>query len=199
MPAVPLLEGITNFKGKSQPAGSQVPYKLPPARYIANTEMGAALTALTGVADRLELSPWICPYDMSVDRLGALVSTGVAATNIKLLIYSADVNGRPLNKLLETANIASTSTAFAPSAALSIKLNKGQLYWVGVRHSGIAQLNAIPLAAASALDWGTTPTSAPNTLIRRSLTFAFAAPSPFVWVATEAVAATPAAVFFRLA
>ncbi|MGZ3305957.1 MAG: DUF2793 domain-containing protein, partial [Asticcacaulis sp.] len=57
-------------------------------RYVLNHASAASPVAvLTGVADRMEIAPWLPTFDHAVDQLGVNVTTGVAGAKAKLVIY----------------------------------------------------------------------------------------------------------------
>lgn len=178
--------------------GANVPYNPGSGRYIATGPHGGTLTTVGGGANRMEIAPWICPINITTDRLGLLVSTGVASANAKVIIYAADANGRPTTLLYESGDIDCSSITFA-SVAKAVTLTAGTLYYIGVRHSSTATLNAFQPYMVPSLDWGTTPTASALKVFRRTLTYATAAPNPWGFDANEATAASPNAIFLRVA
>ncbi|MGZ3306261.1 MAG: hypothetical protein ACXU8U_10420, partial [Asticcacaulis sp.] len=168
-------------------------------RYVLNHANAASPTAvLTGVADRMEIAPWVPAFDHAVDQLGVNVTTGVAGAKAKLVIYDADAMGRPGSLLIETADIGCAAAGPA-TAAVSLTFRRGRQYWLGVRHSSTASLSAHADDSVPAIDGGGSISLTVNTLLRRSLSYATAAPANWAYSAGEAVSDTPLAVFIRLA
>lgn len=176
-----------------------LPFKAGSTRYIGNSPNSATLTTLAGVANRIDLAPWICPVDITTDLLGTLCSTLVASAQGKIVVYDSDANGLPNALLLETGTLDFGSTGFK-SVAGALSFVKDAIYWLGIRHSSTATLNTHQTYTMPSLDWGTTPTSASALkVLRRTVTFATAAPNPWTFSAAEATAATPPAIFLRQA
>jgi hypothetical protein len=146
--------------------------------FIANAKTGVANTTQVGAVDAERISPWLCPYNINIDQLGVSVSTLLAGSNLKVTIYNSDDNGRPSTLVAESANIsgAATGTFFA---TVSVSLQKGKLYWIGVRYSGTVTIRAVAQAGSTLLSVtnAATPALQP-TLIR---TLAFATPAT-TWV-----------------
>ena len=190
--------GPAGAPGSIGPAGSHgsVPYKIPAARWQINSPFMTTLTTLAGAANRIDLMPWLCPFSMTADQLGALCSTAVAASTIKILAYASDANGYPSTKLFETATLDTATVGFK-SIAQAFTFVAGTLYWLGVRHSSTSTLNAHQPYTCPTLCFPAAPTSAAPKILRRVLTFATAAPSPWGFVAAEVTAATPSALFIR--
>lgn len=173
-----------------------VPYKIEAGRYTSNGSIAAAATTTAGAANRMEICPWVCPADITVDQFAMNVTTGVASALGKVVVYSSDVNGRPDALLLETGTLDFSSTGQKTvSAALTLRRNT--LYYIGVRYSSTATVSAHPLYVTPCL--GHQVAALPAKGLRRTLTFATAAPSTWGYLATEENASVQPIVWMRAA
>jgi hypothetical protein len=143
--------------------------------YAANSQNATALGTQAQVADRTIIAPFVAAYAMTIDQMGASVSTLLAASNAKFVIFDADSNGRPAAILRESGNIDCSTTGTKLVAITPLALTAGATYWIGVRTSGTFTLRTLAAGALPALDYtaGTTP-AARQTLIRTQ-TYATAA------------------------
>lgn len=173
-------------------------FKAPSTFWISQSEGGTTLTTLVGAANRIDLMPFRAPYDFTTDSLGVLCATGVASAQGKIQIYACDANGRPDALILETG-VLDFGTAGFKSIATAFSFAKGMRYFLGVRHSSTATLNAEQIYAVPTLHFPGTPTTSPLKLLRRTLAFANPAPATWGYIAAEAVSAAPTAVFMRIA
>lgn len=155
---------------------------------------------LAGAANRIELSPVIFPVNFTVDQINARCTTGVAATNVKLVVYASGNDGYPAGLIKETASLSTATTNTTQSEAWSYTFLAGRIYWVGIRHSGAPTMRAIPVAGTPSL--GIVDATATNhyTTLRRTLTYATAATDPWSFVAGDRTAnVAPTAIRFRAA
>jgi Protein of unknown function (DUF2793) len=177
--------------------GGGLPYRTSSARWHINSPNTTTLTTLAGVANRIDLAPWVCPIDVSVDQFGVLCSTAVAAAQGKIVCYAADADGRPTTLLFETAVLDFSTVGFKAAAQVQSFL-RGGVYWLGLRHSSTATVNAHQPYCSPVLGYPATPTTAANKLLRRTLAFATAAPASWGWTATEETAANVPAIFMEM-
>lgn len=168
-------------------------------QYVDQALTALAATTLAGAANRIELYPYIPQVSFSIDRISCYVTTGVAAAQVKLVIYDSDANGYPGALLYESAALAAATTNAIAEATMSQAFVAGHIYWVGVRHSSTSTLRAIALGAAPA--FGTSSTgNAYYTVLRRTLTFATAATNPWAFLNADRVAGiAPTAIKMRVA
>lgn len=158
-------------------------------RYAENRFNANSTSTLVGVANRIDLVPWMVPYTYDIDQFGVEVSTLIASALGKVVIYSADAEGKPDALLYESGNLDFGSTGYK-FANPGITLQAGTLYWFGIRESSTATLrrfggaDAIVIGRSSGA--GTQTTS--FTMIRRTVTFANPAPDPWVHNNSEYVA-----------
>jgi hypothetical protein len=175
-----------------------VSYKTATGRWHTNSPDTTTLTTTAGVANRVEVAPWSCPFDMVADQIGVLCSTAVAAAQGKVVCYNSDADGRPNTLLFETTTLDFSTTGFK-SLPQTVNMVRGGLYWFGLRYSSTAAVNAHQPYNSPVLGFASPPTSTVNKMLRRILTFATAAPVNWGWVATEEAAGNVPAVFLRLA
>lgn len=186
------LNTISNFASPN--AGGVVV-----GQYYDNCFQGSASGTLIGAANRIELAPYYTSVNLPIDRIGCSVSTGVAASTFKIVIYSSGTDGWPNLRLYESADLSGVSAVFA-EATLAFTFSSGVQYWVGVRHSSTCTLRTVALA--SAVNLGLTSNVAANyaTVLRRTLAYATPATSPWVFTNTDRVAnITPPSIRFRAA
>ena len=105
----------------------EVPSLVPDAgRYFtANTTPGTTTTTLAGVADRMNIYPFIPKFDFTADQLGINVTTAVASSNAKIVVYDSDINGRPDQRITETGNLDCSSTGAKTASGLD-RIQEGQ-------------------------------------------------------------------------
>ena len=92
--------------------------------------------------------------------------------------------------ILETATL-DFSVVAAPGATVSLSLRKGVTYWFSIRHNSTAALSSWPATATPDLTTNSISTQ-PRKLLRRTVTFATGAPSPWTYVSTEVTAVATA-------
>ena len=177
--------------------GAAVPYKTAAARWHVNSADTTTLTTLAGVANRFEIAPWVAPLDFNIDQVGALCSVAVAAAQGKIVCYASDADGRPDALLFETGTLDFATVGFK-SIAQNFSFGRGVLYWLGLRHSSTATVNAHQPYCSPVLGFPNPPTTTANKILRRTLTFATAAPATWVWTATEEAASNVPALFMEV-
>lgn len=168
-------------------------------QYYDNSFQGTASSTLAGAANQIDLAPYYTSVTLPIDQIGAAVSTAVASSQFKIVIYDADASGWPNNLLYETAALSSAATGYF-SETLSFTFQSGRIYWLGIRKSSTATFRTINVS--SAVNFGLTSSSASNyaTILRRTVTFANAAPDPWVFTNTDRTAnITPPSIRFRAA
>jgi hypothetical protein len=178
--------------------GNAIPFKTGVGRWQTNSVDTTTLTTLAGAANRMDLAPWLCPHDVAVDQMGALCSTAVAASLGKICCYSSDVDGRPSTLLFETTTLDFGAVGFKQVAQV-FGFQRGALYWLGLRHSSTATVNAHQTYCSPTLGFPAIPTTAASKVLRRTLTFATAAPATWGYAAAEETAANVPALFMRIA
>lgn len=168
-------------------------------QYYDNSFQGTASATLAGAANRIDLAPYYTSATFSIDRIGCGVSTSVAGALFKIVIYSTNAVGWPDTLLYESGDLSGATVAFA-EATLSFTFQSDVQYWVGVRHSSTCTLRTINVS--SAVNLGLTSNNATSyaTVLRRTLTYATPATSPWNFVNSDRVAnVTPPSIRFRAA
>jgi Protein of unknown function (DUF2793) len=181
-------------------ADQDVPWIAPAAGDYALTTSGAggaATGVLAGAAGRIDLFPFIPRDDITVDRLSVNVTTLIAAALGKIVLYAADATGRPASLILETGDL-DFSTVGLKEATVAQTLRRGITYWIGIRHSSTAILSAWASTATPDLNGGTPVTTA-RKVLRRTLTYATAAPGTWGYLSSETNAGPGAAIWLRAA
>jgi hypothetical protein len=131
--------------------------------------------------------------DVAIRGMALLVTTAVAASVAKFVVYDCDSNGRPNARMLETADV-DCSTIGAKTASASLTLRSGLTYWLGVRANGTAALATWAGSAAPDINGGT-PTATARKSVLRTLAHTTAAPAAWVWAGAEVTAASPWAIW----
>lgn len=181
-------------------AQQEVPWLTPDSgEFMMTTICGTgASAALTGVANRTELYPFMARKSLTINGLGMHCLTAVAAAQAKLLVYESDALGRPASILLET-DVVDLSTTGNKSVAVSLFLRRGLTYWLGIRHSSTATVSAWTAQSTPDINGGSTLVAAARKVLRRTL--AFGTPAPAVWGfdSSEIASANPPAIWLRMA
>jgi hypothetical protein len=158
---------------------------------------GAATGAFAGAANQFDLYPFSPRADVTLDRLGINCTVAVASALAKIAVYASDANGRPDQRLTETGDL-DCSTTGAKLATVSLTLRRGTVYWIGVRHSATATLSSWAALATPDINGGTIVTTA-RKVLRRTLTYATAAPTSWGFLSSEINAGPATAVWLRAA
>jgi hypothetical protein len=174
--------------------------KMISGQYYDNSFRSSASSSLIGAADRIELAPYFNSDSIIIDKIGCSVATGMVNSFFKIVIYSSILStGLPGSKLYESVDLSGANSEFV-EATLNFTFKSETQYWVGVRHSGICTLRSIPVASALNLGLSSSNAANYNTVLRRSLAFATAAPSSWNFLNTDLLAnVTPPSIRFRVA
>jgi hypothetical protein len=186
------LDGVTRIL-----APDAIPFVAPTSGDYVLTTIGAggATGTLAGAADRVDLFPFIPRADLSIDRLAVNVTTAVAASLGKIVLYASNASGQPAGLLTETGSL-DFSTIGVKEATVALTLRKGVTYWIGVRHNSTATLSAWAAAATPDLTVNA-PTTQYRKVLRRTVTFATAAPNPWSYVSSETANAVATAIWLQ--
>lgn len=160
--------GAANYDGYTQ----MVPAS---GVFVGNNQNATALGTQAQVANRTVIAPFVSAYDMTIDQLGISVSTLLASSNCKAVIYSSDSSGRPTTILRETANIGCATTGTKFSSITSLTLTAGTTYWIGVRSSGTQTLRTLAVGSLPALSYTNAATPVAQQVLIKTETFASAA------------------------
>ena len=181
-------------------ADTDIPWLAPVAGDFVLTTCGtggAATGTLAGAASRFDLFPFSPRADIAFDRLAISVTTAVVAALAKIALYASDANGRPDQLLTETGDL-DCGTIGNKLATVALTLRRGTVYWIGVRHSSTATLSAWASTATPDINGGTIATTA-RKVLRRTLTYATAAPASWGFASSEISAGPASAVWLRAA
>ena len=160
--------------------------------YIDAGVIAAALTTLAGVADRFDVVPIDFARDLTFVSLDIEVTTALAGSNAKVLIYDTAADGAPGNLVVESGDISCATTG-VKSFAYALSVTRGQRLWIGIRTSSTQTLRSIAPGQMRTLGRASSTASSANVL-RRSLAFASAAPASYV--ATSADYSGPSTVLW---
>jgi hypothetical protein len=156
-------------------------------QYYDNSLHPAAPSALTGAANQFDLSPFYSSTDLPIDRIGCVVSTGVAGALFKILIYGSNAAGWPDAKLYESADLSAATAAFS-EAVLNFTFLANTRYWIGIGKSSTASFRALPLTNCPNLGLLSNSAASYATILRRNLTYASSAPASWAFVNADRAA-----------
>lgn len=151
-------------------------------QYIDPMMVPAAAVTVAGVADRFELQIYVPPRDITLASFGVNVTTGAGSSNMKAGIYLSGADGLPAGLVVESGNLDTSGTGYVAHTYTGT-LRRGLPYWLFTRSSGTPTVTGINPAQSRAIT-RTGPANQAAHSIRKSLTFATAAPDPFGSVAS---------------
>lgn len=178
-----------------------IPILIPPAGEMILTTTGAGGTtasSLAGAAGRLDLFPFQPRADLSTDRVFVNCTTAVAGALARVVLYTADPNGRPDALILESDDL-DLSTTGAESAIVTLSLRQGRTVWLGIRHSSTATLSAWAATATPDLNGGTAPVTSARKVLRRTHGWPTPAPAQWAWNPAEISSGLATAIWLRQA
>lgn len=161
---------------------------------------GSAPGTSAGVADRMDIYLWRPAHTMQLNVGWINTTTLLAGSSCKIVLYGADANGNPSNLLWES-NPISCAAAGAASDTLSspVTVVGGQLYYPGIRFSGTQAISSWQYTAIPDIHGGTAFSTIARKTLRRSLTYATAAPAAWGYTSSEIANGGAAAIQFRVA
>lgn len=154
--------------------GLAMPMKPAAGVFIGPATSGGSLGTIAQAANRNTIAPFCPAFDLTIDQVAISVSTAVASSLAKVVIYSADADGRPSTILAESADI-DCSTTGTKTTALSLSFTAGRIYWIGVRSSSTQTLRNLPAAAFPVLSYTSAATPAIQCVLAKTETYASAA------------------------
>jgi len=181
-------------------AQSDIATLIPPVGELIMTVTGSgggSIGTLTGAAGRVDLFPYVARADALIDRLIVNCTTLAAGALGKIVVYSADASGRPDALVLETGDLDLGSLG-TKSATVSWTQRQGRTYWIGFRNSATATISAWGLSATPDLNGGTAIATTARKVLRRTSTYATAAPTTWGYLGTEINAAQAPAIWLRV-
>lgn len=155
---------------------------------------------LAGVANRLDLSPFYAPFDLTVDQIGVACSTGVASAVGRCVVYASGTDNWPAARLFYGAADLGFATTGYKAHTLStpyFTFAANTLYWVGIHQSSTATLRTGSLSGSPNL--GVNGSNGTNyfNILRRSVTYASGAPDPWSFVAGDRANGLPVSIRMR--
>lgn len=172
---------LASLEGKPGPAGPVAVHfidpGLPAGTFVTNAVNSTSLTAVAGLAGRLELAPFIPSRTITVNRLSVEVTTGVASAQARVGIY-ADADGIPGELLTGQGSLLDCATTGAKTSDIAggLVLEAGAKYWLAIHSSSTATLRAIAVGALMPLGLPETGTGH-NTTRRVTAPFASGLPT----------------------
>lgn len=167
--------------------------------WYTSPRAGTALAGTVLVANRIYAMPFICPKAITLDQIGAYVST-LSTTTARLGIYTDNGNCYPGNLLIDAGTIDVTATG-AKKIAISQALAANTLYWLVIVCAATPAIYCIPVAGVinilghpaalgtaqhaglyATLTYGVLP----GTFLTAGLTMITAAPIPAIFVRLSA-------------
>lgn len=165
--------------------------------YFTNQISGGALGTQSQAANSLRICPFQVNYGVTIDQVGVSVSTAVAASFVRVVVYDADEFGRPTTLLAQSGDI-DASTAGTKLVSLSFTFVAGKRYWVGTHANGTCTLRAVSTASTLVLAVDTSATPSQRYNLLRTVTFGSADNWP-AYANTQLSNTTPALVLMRVA
>lgn len=178
-----------------------MPWLTPPSGELVLTTNGASSGnngSGAGAAGRIDLFPFTPRADLTIDRLVAQCVTAVAGALGRIVLYTADANGRPDALLHESADLDLATTG-TKTAAIAITLRQGRVIWLGLRHSSTATVSNWAASATPDINGGTLPATTPRKVLRRTVAWGSAAPAVWAFTSAEINAASAPAIWLRMA
>jgi hypothetical protein len=168
--------------------------------YYDNAFHGTASATLAGAANRIDMAPFFTSQRLRIDEIGVSVATAVASALGKIVIYGSGPTGWPTVLLYEGSSNLDFGTVGYKFHSLDFTFDAGRQYWLGVRSSSTATLRTLTLG--SAINLGVNGSNGANyfSILRRTITYANAAPNPWDFVTSDLVAnVTPPSIRMRAA
>lgn len=170
-------------------------------QYYDNAFHGTASPTLAPGANQITLVPFITSRRFRIDQIGVAVTVPSSGALGKCVIYGSDANGWPDELLYEGGSDLDLSGSGYKSHSLDLTFDAGRQYWLGLRTNqsgpGVRSINV-----GAAVNLGVNGSEGANyfTVLRRTVTYANAAPDPWAFVAGDRVAAvTPPSIRMRAA
>lgn len=164
--------------------------------WFTSPRAGTALAGTALAAARMYAMPFISPRAITLDQIGAYVST-LSTTTARLGIYSDNGNCYPGSLLLDAGTIDVTSTG-AKKIAINQALAANTLYWLVIVCAATPAIYCIPVAAViSILGTSNALGTAQNAGLYVAQTYG-ALPGTFPASPTMIAAAPIPAIFVRL-
>jgi hypothetical protein len=119
---------------------------------LPGLQLATALTTRAGATGELTVGPVKLPINITPAAIGIAVSTAVANTRFRIVLYDSTASGWPSTQIWQSHDFSgSTPTGLRSTTGSMPTLTGGIVYWVGIHHSGNCTLRAIPLGSAFAI------------------------------------------------
>jgi hypothetical protein len=100
--------------------------------FDGNMVAGSALTANT-----IALYPFIVRRNVTVNNLGARVTTVAASSNVQLAVYGSDSSNEVTGTALAaTGNLSGATATSVNGSVTAFTMQAGQIYWMAINSSG---------------------------------------------------------------
>jgi hypothetical protein len=156
--------------------GIHVPHVPPSGSYVIPSVASLALATIAGAAGRIDFYPFVPAKTFTIDRLALEVTTLIAASQLKIGIYS-DLAGIPDALLLGTGNLDGASTGVKFEAA-AFTFVAGTPYWLAVHFSATTTVRGIAVGGLIQLAYPAAGGTALSTVRRATVTYASGLPNP---------------------
>lgn len=197
-----ILQALDVFQSTSPPLMAASPnfnFYMPGIYYDASFMGTLNSPTYLGVANALDLLPFFVTRDLNVTEFTVGVTTGVAATNARVVIYEANDNSVPGRKVYESVDLSTATSTTAPAIAASFTFLANKLYWIGTHCSGAPNLRGVRDYAVMPLGFSTGGVLVTgNLMLRRSVTYG-SAPAAYNFTTADLATATPPSVRFKVA
>lgn len=166
--------------------------------YTSNGASNGGMSGSNTATNTIRLYAFSPAKDVTVDGVAIIVASGSAGNNVKAVVYASDSNGRPDALLAESGNMATDSMGTKTASITSLSLVAGNTYWVGIRATATISIQALASSGVPDINGGSPAASLRKTLAR-TLTYATAAPDPWVWSSAEIGAGAAHHVWLKVA
>ena len=156
--------------------GIHVPHVPPSGNYVIPSVASLALATVGGAAGRIDFYPFVPSKTFTIDRLALEVTTLIAASQLKIGIYS-DLAGIPDALLLGTGDLDGASTG-VKFGAVAFTFVAGTPYWLAVHFSANTTVRGIAVGGLIQLAYPAAGGTALSTVRRATVTYASGLPNP---------------------
>jgi hypothetical protein len=176
------------------------PFVRPPTNGYVMTSRQMTATAPSAaalVSDRIIIAPFIAPLGFTATQSSINVTGGAASSQVRIVCFSANSNGRPDALLWESADF-DTSTTGEKIDGTDRTIDKGVTYWLGVRTTGTPTVSVTPLAGAWPINGSAAFSTAAASTLVQTLTWGTSTPATWTWSASDINTTLPVVIGFRI-
>lgn len=167
---------VAGYGISDAPRGLHVAYLPPSGSYVLATFVSGTLTTQTGLANRLDLYPFVPAHNLPINQLAIEVTTGVAGALMKIGIWE-NASGLPGALVVGTGDLDGSSNG-VKTFAVSTTLVAGKVYWMGVHYSSNNSVRAIPVAMSMTIAYPAAGGTALSNARRATATYGLGLPDP---------------------